>query len=78
MGEAYLPEDGDSQDVTEDTILDMWDPDTTASSPEEIWDEAAAAVLGESTDPAPGATVSADGSNIVFPEDVIYPSNSPE
>jgi hypothetical protein len=32
---------------------------------------------GETTDPVTGATVSADGSNIVFPDDKIYPSDSP-
>jgi hypothetical protein len=32
---------------------------------------------GDTTDPETGATVSPDGSNIVFPEDTIYPSGSP-
>jgi hypothetical protein len=32
---------------------------------------------GDTTDPATGATVSPDGSNIVFPGDTVYPSDSP-
>jgi hypothetical protein len=32
---------------------------------------------GDTTDPATGATVSPDGSNVVFPGDTIYPSDSP-
>jgi hypothetical protein len=78
LSEAYLPEDGESQDVADGPSLDFPETDTAASSPEEVWDEAVAGVLGESTDPATGATVSSDGSNIEFPEDVIYPSSSAE
>jgi hypothetical protein len=31
---------------------------------------------GETTDPVTGATVSPDGSSVVFPDDTIYPSGS--
>jgi hypothetical protein len=32
---------------------------------------------GDTTDPETGATVSPDGSNIEFPGDTVYPSDSP-